>query len=221
MTSAATSCLAEEVSTKTAISIAKPVLRQNKLYLVSKRTFDIVFSLLGLVILAIPMLVIALLIMADSPGDPIFKQERLGIHGKPFLMYKFRSMYCNAEAQGPQWAAEHDPRCTRFGKVLRRTRMDELPQLYNILRGDMSFVGPRPERAYFYEKFEQYIPGFSNRMLVTPGLTGYAQVNGGYSLRPEEKILYDMEYIGRQSLGLDIQCIVKTVHIVFSHEGAR
>ena len=91
----------------------------------------------------------------------------------------------------------------------------------NILRGDMSFVGPRPERAYFYREFEKYIPGFSNRLPVTPGLTGYAQVNGGYSLKPEEKIIYDMEYIERQSIILDIRCLLKTVHIVFSHEGAR
>ena len=92
---------------------------------------------------------------------------------------------------------------------------------FNILRGDMSFVGPRPERAYFYREFEQYIPGFSNRLLVMPGLTGYAQVNGGYSLKPEEKIIYDMEYIESQSITLDIRCLLKTVHIVFSHEGAR
>lgn len=137
------------------------------------------------------------------------------------MIYKFRSMRLDAEENGPQWADEQDPRCTHFGQILRRTRLDELPQLYNILRGDMSFVGPRPERAYFYREFEKYIPGFSNRLLVTPGLTGYAQVNGGYSLKPEEKIIYDMEYIERQSIILDIRCLLKTVHIVFSYEGAR
>lgn len=100
-------------------------------------------------------------------------------------------------------------RCTRFGQLLRRTRLDELPQLWNILRGDMSLVGPRPERAYFYREFEKYIPGFSNRMMVTPGLTGWAQVNGGYDLRPEEKIVYDMEYIEHQSVLLDMQCLLK------------
>lgn len=121
-------------------------------------------------------------------GRPDFKQERLGINGKPFMIYKFRSMRLDAEENGPQWADEQDPRCTHFGQILRRTRLDELPQLYNILRGDMSFVGPRPERAYFYREFEKYIPGFSNRLLVTPGLTGYAQVNGGYSLKPEERL---------------------------------
>ncbi|MFR6378101.1 MAG: sugar transferase [Oscillospiraceae bacterium] len=164
------------------IQIAKPVLEQKKLYLITKRAFDIVCSSLGLLILAIPMLIIALLVTLDSPGSPIFKQERLGLHGKPFMIYKFRSMRLDAEVNGPQWADEQDPRCTHFGQILRRTRLDELPQFYNILRGDMSFVGPRPERAYFYGEFEKYIPGFSNRLIVVPGLTGYAQVNGGYSL---------------------------------------
>ena len=194
---------------------------QKKLYLVTKRVFDIVCSFFGLLILAIPMMIIALIITIDSPGAPIFRQERLGLNGKPFMIYKFRTMRLDAEANGPRWADEQDPRCTHFGRILRRTRLDELPQLYNILRGDMSFVGPRPERAYFYRKFEQYIPGFSNRLLVTPGLTGYAQVNGGYSLKPEEKIIYDMEYIKRQSVLLDMQCLLKTVHTVFSRDGAR
>lgn len=216
-----TGCLAEKSSADAIIQIAKPVLRQKKLFLVTKRVFDIVCSFLGLLILAIPMMIIALIVTIDSPGAPIFKQERLGINGKPFMIYKFRSMRLDAEENGPQWADEQDPRCTHFGQILRRTRLDELPQLYNILRGDMSFVGPRPERAYFYREFEKYIPGFSNRLLVTPGLTGYAQVNGGYSLKPEEKIIYDMEYIERQSIILDIRCLLKTVHIVFSHEGAR
>lgn len=216
-----TSCLAEERSVDVNIQVARPVLHQKKLYLITKRVFDIVCSFLGLLILAIPMMIIALIITIDSPGTPIFKQERLGINGKPFMIYKFRSMRLDAEENGPQWADEQDPRCTHFGQILRRTRLDELPQLYNILRGDMSFVGPRPERAYFYREFEKYIPGFSNRLLVTPGLTGYAQVNGGYSLKPEEKIIYDMEYIERQSIALDIRCLLKTVHIVFSHEGAR
>ena len=213
MASTATGCLAEKSSADVIIQIAKPVLRQRKLFLVAKRVFDIVCSFLGLLILAIPMMIIALIISIDSPGAPIFKQERLGINGKPFMIYKFRSMRLDAE--------EKDPRCTHFGQILRRTRLDELPQLYNILRGDMSFVGPRPERAYFYREFEKYIPGFSNRLIVTPGLTGYAQVNGGYSLKPEEKIIYDMEYIERQSIALDLRCLLKTVHIVFSHEGAR
>lgn len=215
------SCLAEELPAGTVIQIERPDVRQKRLYHLVKRVFDAVCALLGLLLLALPMLLIALIVALDSPGPAIFRQERLGLNGKPFMIYKFRTMRLDAEANGPRWADEQDPRCTHFGRILRRTRLDELPQLYNILRGDMSFVGPRPERAYFYRKFEQYIPGFSNRLLVTPGLTGYAQVNGGYSLKPEEKIIYDMEYIERQSIILDIRCLLKTVHIVFSHEGAR
>lgn len=101
-------------------------------------------------------------------------------------------MRTDAEKDGPKWAERSDDRCTRFGALLRKTRLDELPQLWNILKGEMSFVGPRPERKYFYEQFEKYIVGFSNRLVVIPGLTGYAQVNGGYELAPEEKIVYDM-----------------------------
>lgn len=106
-------------------------------------------------------------------------------------------------------------------QILRRTRLDELPQFYNILRGDMSFVGPRPERAYFYGEFEKYIPGFSNRLMVVPGLTGHAQVNGGYSLKPEEKIIYDMEYIEKRSIWMDLACIGKTIRVVLCGAGAR
>lgn len=162
-----------------------------------------------------------LIVALDSPGPAIFRQERLGLNGKPFMIYKFRTMRLDAKANGPRWAAVCDTRCTRFGQFLRRTRLDELPQLWNILRGDMSLVGPRPERAYFYREFETYIPGFSNRMMVTPGLTGWAQVNGGYDLRPEEKIVYDMKYIERQSVLLDVQCLLKTAALVFTHRGAR
>ena len=221
MATTATGCLAEESSADVIIQIAKPVLEQKKLYLITKRAFDIVCSSLGLLILAIPMLIIALLVTLDSPGSPIFKQERLGLHGKPFMIYKFRSMRLDAEVNGPQWADKEDKRCTRFGTFLRKSRLDELPQLWNILKGDMSFVGPRPERQYFYEQFEKYIVGFSNRLVVIPGLTGYAQVNGGYELKPEEKIVYDMAYIEHRSVLMDVKCIIKTVSLIFTHEGAR
>ena len=221
MATTATSCLAEESSADVIIQIAKPVLEQKKLYLITKRAFDIVCSSLGLLILAIPMLIIALLITLDSPGSPIFKQERLGLHGKPFMIYKFRSMRLDAEENGPQWADKDDPRCTHLGRVLRKSRLDELPQLWNILKGDMNFVGPRPERKCFYDEFETYIHGFHNRLIVKPGLTGWAQVNGGYDLKPEEKIVLDMEYIQKRSLGLDLKCIFQTVHLIFTHEGAR
>ena len=186
-----------------------------------KRIFDVLFSALGLIVLIMPMALIAILIYIESPGPAIYKQERLGFKREPFVLYKFRSMYIDAETNGPRWAERDDKRVTKIGVFLRKSRLDELPQLWNILVGDMSFVGPRPEREYFYNIFEEYIPDFGQRMLVKPGLTGWAQVNGGYELKPEEKIVYDLEYIRNWSLGMDMKCILMTVKLVFTHEGAR
>lgn len=197
------------------------VVSNDKGYLITKRIFDIVVALAAFLVLLVPMVFIGVWVWLDSKGPAIFTQERLGKDGKPFIMYKFRTMYINAEENGPQWAKPDDERCTKLGRILRKTRLDELPQLVNILRGDMSFVGPRPERQCFYEVFETYIPGFHLRMLVRPGLTGHAQVNGGYDLLPEEKIVYDMEYIRNRCWKMDIQCLFKTVLVVFSRNGAR
>ena len=190
-------------------------------YQAAKRLFDLVVSALALLLLGIPMLFLALLIRLDSPGPALFRQERLGLDGRPFLIFKFRTMRLDAERDGPRWAEEHDPRCTKLGLLLRKSRLDELPQLFNVLRGDMSLVGPRPERQYFYDLFETYIHGFRNRLKVLPGITGWAQVNGGYSLLPEEKILYDMDYIRHRSLWMDLKCLFRTIAVLFSHEGAR
>ena len=190
-------------------------------YLFVKRLLDLLISVFGLILLAIPIIIISIIIKCDSPGPVIFKQERLGKDGKPFTIYKFRSMGLDAEINGPQWAEANDIRCTKIGTFLRKTRIDELPQLYNIIRGDMTLVGPRPERECFYIEFEKYIPGFQNRMVVTPGLTGHAQVNGGYKLLPEEKIIYDMEYIQNRSLRMDLQCIFKTLNVVLTRNGAQ
>ena len=201
--------------------IEPAVLKKQPVYEFIKRGFDIVFSLFCLAVLLVPMVLIGILVRLDSPGPALFRQERLGKDGKPFIMYKFRSMHRDAEAKGPRWAGVNDDRCTRVGRILRKCRLDELPQAWNILNGTMSFVGPRPERACFYEQFETYIHGFSNRLQVKPGLTGLAQVNGGYELLPEEKVVLDMEYIRTRSLWLDLKCILKTVTLVFTHEGAR
>lgn len=190
-------------------------------YLFAKRLFDIAASLLAGIVLLVPMLIIAMVVRLDSPGPALFRQERLGKNGKPFTMLKFRSMYLDAEVNGPQWAAVNDHRCTKVGRILRNSRLDELPQLWNILKGDMSFVGPRPERACFYDKFEEYIPGFRNRLQIKPGLTGWAQINGGYELKPEEKLVYDMEYIEKRSTLMDLTCIAKTIHVVLCGVGAR
>ncbi len=221
MSLAAVDCPEAEVSAPHVFHVATPILREKTLYRAVKRIFDIVLSFLSLIVLLLPMLIIAIIIVIDSPGAAIFKQERLGLNGKPFTIYKFRSMYTDAERDGPRWADLEDERCTRFGAFLRKTRLDELPQLWNILKGDMSFVGPRPERACFYDEFEKYIVGFSNRLAVIPGLTGHAQVNGGYELKPEEKIIYDMEYIENRSIKMDLLCILKTFAVVFSGNGAR
>lgn len=206
-------------------SLSRPgcvvTVRESCCYLLVKRLFDILAALIAGIILLIPMCIIGLFIRLDSKGPAIFRQERLGKDGKQFVMYKFRSMYEDAEADGPQWAEKDDERCTPVGAKLRQLHLDELPQLWNILKGDMSFVGPRPERPCFYDEFETYIPGFRDRLLVKPGLTGHAQVNGGYDLLPEEKIVYDMEYICNRSIRMDIQCLLKTVLVVFTREGVR
>ena len=156
-----------------------------------KRALDLFLALVCSILLAVPMIAIGVMIVID------------------------------AEANGPKWASENDARCTRFGRFLRKTHLDELPQLWNILKGDMSFVGPRPERVCFYIEFETYIHGFRNRLAVTPGLTGLAQVNGGYDLPPEKKIIWDMKYIKEQSLLLDFKIILKTLLCVFKRTGAR
>ena len=197
------------------------ILNEKSSFLEKKRLFDIVVSFIAIVVCFIPMVIIAIIIKLDSPGPAIYRQERLGKDGKRFMMYKFRSMRINAEDNGPQWASENDNRCTKLGQFLRLKRIDELPQFYNILKGDMSLVGPRPEREYFYNEFEKYIPNFRDRLLVKPGLTGHAQVNGGYRLKPEEKIIYDIEYIKHQSFVVDLEIIFKTIVVVITHKGAR
>lgn len=210
-----------EARSETIYTIEAVTPKSNPVYLFVKRAFDIVVALTAGSILLLPMAIIALIIYAEDHGPALFSQERLGKDGKPFVMYKFRSMRVDAEENGPQWAAREDDRCTKVGHFLRKTRLDELPQLWNILAGHMSFVGPRPERECFYEKFETYIHGFRNRMAVRPGLTGWAQVNGGYDLAPEEKILFDMDYIKNRSVIMDLKCLLRTVKLVFTHEGAR
>ncbi len=195
--------------------------REDKVYSFVKRGLDLILAVLLLILLMVPMEILAVLVCLDSPGPAIFRQERLGKDGRSFMIYKFRTMVQDAEKDGPQWAREEDQRCTRLGRFLRKTRIDELPQLWNVLAGNMSFVGPRPERAYFYKEFAKYIDGFDQRLQVIPGITGWAQVNGGYSLAPEEKILYDVEYIKKRSITFDLKCIARTVNVLFSHDGAR
>ena len=184
-----------------------------------KRAADVTLSLAALAVLAVPMAVIALAVKLDSPGPVFYQQERLGKNGKPFQLVKFRSMRTDAEKAGAQWAKEHDPCVTRIGHIMRACRLDELPQLWGVVKGDLSLVGPRLERAVFYDAFEKYIPGFKQRLMVTPGITGLAQVNDGYDLKPAEKIQYDVEYIKHQSFGMDMTILLKTVMTVLLGTG--
>lgn len=197
-------------------------VERKPVYTFLKRTFDIVFALILLVLLAVPMLVVAIIVKLTTKGSALYYQARLGLNGKPFNIIKFRTMYEDAEADGLRWSmGDDDPRITPVGRILRKTHLDELPQLWCILIGDMSVVGPRPERPEYYEQFEQYIHGFHERLKVKPGMTGLAQVRGGYYLKPEEKILYDIEYIKTRSLGLELRILLETVKVVFCCEGVK
>ncbi len=187
-----------------------------------KRVFDIVGSAIALVIFLVPMMILAITIKCVSKGPAFFSQDRLGLNGKEIQILKFRTMHVDAEANGAQWSmGDDDPRIFPLGRVLRKCHADELPQLWCILKGDMSFVGPRPERACFHNEFEKYIHGFGERLKVKQGLTGYAQVMGGYDLKPEEKALYDVEYIKNRSFSLDMRIILKTIGVILKREGAK
>ena len=191
------------------------------LYLIIKRVIDLILSIITF-ILTLPVVLITMLIIKfDSPGPALFVQERVGLNGRTFNIYKLRTMRTDAEINGPQWASTNDPRITNVGEFLRKTRIDELPQLVNVIKGDMSIVGPRPEREFFIKKFEREIPGFSKRLLVKPGLTGWAQVNGGYELSPNEKLNLDLYYIKHSSTLLDFSIMFKTISVIFTGEGAR
>lgn len=191
------------------------------LYDFIKRIFDIIICLFALIVTFPIILVTCILVVIESKGSPIYSQERLGKDGVEFKIYKIRSMYSDAEKHGPKWADKYDDRVTKVGRVIRKTRIDELPQLINVLKGEMTIVGPRPERSIFTAQFEHETPGFINRLLVKPGLTGLAQVNGGYDIDYKEKLKFDMEYIKNRGIIIDLKIIIKTFSIVFTGEGAR
>ena len=184
-------------------------------YELVKRCFDIILSAFLLVLLAIPMIVIGIAVKITSPGPVLYNQERLGKDGKQITISKFRTMVSNSEIDAIRWSYDNDPRVTAVGRSLRKYHIDELPQLWDIFRGVLSFVGPRPEREVFYDAFETYIHGFRERLKVKPGLTGLAQITGRSSMPPEEKILCDMDYIKNRSLMLDVKILVKTLVVVF------
>ena len=199
--------------------------RKSKILLMFRRIITAIVTAVSLVILLPFLLVVAILIKLDSPGPPIYSQVRVGQHGKRIRIYKFRSMRNDAESnRGAVWAVENDPRVTRIGRFLRRSRIDELPQLFNVLIGDLELVGPRPERPEFVDKLQNLIPYYALRHTVKPGITGWAQVMFHYGAtidESKEKLQYDLFYIKNMTLNLDLLILFHTFKIVLLGRGAR
>ena len=191
----------------------------------SKRMFDVIASMLLLAISLPVMVITAVLIKLDSPGPILYRQERVGQGNAPFDVLKFRSMRTDAEKDGkPRWASHNDDRITRVGRVIRKLRIDELPQIFNVLKGEMSFVGPRPERPYFVEQLSKQIPFFMCRHNVKPGITGWAQIRCSYGASVEdaiEKLQYDLYYVKNHSLFLDLVVLFQTVQVILFGKGSR
>ena len=222
----------EEYTGKIALETLRPSwflfssgFRKTRLLLSGKRALDIGMALVGLVVTAPFLLAAAALIKVTSPGGALYRQDRVGLNGSVFTIYKLRSMSADAEAAtGPIWSTLNDARVTPVGRFLRKTRVDELPQLWNVLRGDMSFVGPRPERPGFVTQLTATIPFFSQRHVLKPGITGWAQIHYAYAASVEdaiEKLQYDLYYIKNLSLWLDLLILVNTVKTVVRQHGAR
>ncbi len=212
-------------------------------YLALKRGFDVAVSLVALSVFGLILPLLALIIKLDSPGSVFFSQERVGLNrrrsragfdgserrkvlqpGRPFRVLKLRTMGVNAEANGPQWAAKNDIRVTRVGRFLRKTRLDEVPQFVNVLKGEMSLIGPRPERLVFVRQLEKEIPNYHQRLMVLPGITGLAQVINGYDEDLESvrrKVELDRQYISRAGFRQDGKILLDTVSVVLKGEGSR
>ncbi len=189
-----------------------------------KRVFDIAAAIALLIFSAPVLLIVALAIRLDSAGPVLYRQRRIGLHGREFEIFKFRSMRQDAERDGVRWASEHDDRITRVGRFIRRTRIDEIPQAINILRGEMSFVGPRPERPEFVGILEREIPHYHDRHAVKPGITGWAQVKHCYTASVDgarDKLVYDLFYIKNYSPLLDGLIVLLTVRVAFMGIGSR
>lgn len=199
--------------------IGEPVPKSK---LIGKRICDVIFgTIFGIISLPI-ILIFGILVKITSKGPVFFKQQRVGYMGRPITIVKLRSMYNDAEKKtGAVWAKKDDPRVTKIGHFMRKTRIDELPQFWSIIKGDMSLVGPRPERFILTEEFSKRWPGFSRRLRIIPGLTGYAQIHGGYDLKPNEKCKLDNYYIEHWSLKFDFRIALETFKIIFNGNGAR
>ncbi len=219
------------------------VQRPRRWYLGLKRICDVMVATGALMVFGLALPLLALIIKLDSPGSVFYSQERVGYNrrrrnrqakgserrtvlqpGRPFMVYKLRTMGTNAEAGGPQWATKNDVRVTRVGRFLRKTRIDEIPQFFNVLKGEMSLIGPRPERLVFVRQFEKEIPNYRDRLLVPPGITGLAQVVNGYDDDLESvkrKVALDRNYIRRAGIRQDGHILLSTVSVVLKGEGAH
>jgi lipopolysaccharide/colanic/teichoic acid biosynthesis glycosyltransferase len=196
--------------------------RLEKVQTITKRLLDITVSGIGLLLTMPLMAVLALVVKASSRGTILFQQERIGQDGRPFMMYKFRSMFIGAEQNGPSLAAENDPRITRYGRPIRKWRLDELPQLWNVLRGDMTLVGPRPERQFFIDRITDHAPNYRRLLQLKPGLTSMGIIRFGYASTVPEMIdrqRHDQYYFENRSLGLDIAILFSTLYVIVSRKG--
>lgn len=206
------------------VPLISPISHRVLWYKDLKRLLDTAASSLGFILLLPLMGAIAAAVKATSPGPVLYRQKRAGLHGNVFTLYKFRTMFTGSEANGPVFAEENDPRVTTVGRFLRRFRLDELPQLYNVFINDMSIIGPRPERPYFARELIRKIPFYAERLEVKPGITGWAQVTYGYSssvMEHREKLLYDIFYLENMCLALDILILIKTLGVVLRGKGVK
>jgi sugar transferase (PEP-CTERM system associated) len=200
--------------------------RKGRLLMATKRAFDLVASVAGLLLASPLMALTALILKLESPKDPVFyHQERVGLNGRVFTIHKLRTMRTDAEAgTGPVWSTANDTRVTRVGRFMRKTRLDEIPQLWNVLIGDMSLIGPRPERPAFVEQLTETIPYYGQRHVIKPGVTGWAQVRYSYGASVEdaiEKMQYDLYYVKNLSLMFDLLIALETIKTVVLRRGAR
>lgn len=186
-----------------------------------KRIIGLLISIPSLLLIIPICLIACIFIVIESSGNPIYIQERIGLNGQSFSIYKLRSMYQDAEKNGHKWASKNDTRITKVGRFIRKTRIDELPQIINVIKGEMSIIGPRPERPEFINEFLKDIPNFNERLAVRPGITGWAQVNGGYELTPKDKLVYDLFYINHESIKLDFLILLKTIKVMVTGNGSR
>ena len=195
-----------------------------RFYFHVKEILEVMLAVILMALLSPLYLALAIAVFLTNGRPIVYRQKRLGYRGRQFSLYKFRTMPQTAEPNGPQWAEEDDPRAGPFGRWMRKTRLDELPQLFNVIRGDLSFVGPRPERPEFYQLLKERIPLFSTRLLVRPGITGWAQVRQGYAASVEEsriKLEYDLYYVQNMSPRLDARVMIQTAALMFRGNGGR